>query len=303
MGPVFLFDVGIVVFMISPASGELDGLFSVSKVSQEMVVEEFAAIVAIEAADGEWEVFLDVSDLFQDLGFSLSPDGALFSPSGGDIDEVDGIGIHTGDGIAAMSDRIGFEKAGMCFVPLIGFDGDLFSQEGSGFGGGPAPFCVLESDRSKNPVYGWRRDFQQGTGNIQREFTDDLNVLGQPDRQHGLEPFRAGKIRGKPDRFHRSDDRVELINGRFPSLLGFGFGESFEPSEDPDCMFAVTTAGSAEFIQDEGFFMAGRIFIPQVDRFSILSFGSRTHIYSSLRRRCSVTSNYESTILLQALLG
>ena len=127
MGPVFLFDMGVVIFMIGPASGELDGLFSLGEVFQEGPVEELMAVIAIEAADGEWEVFIDVSDLFQDLGFSLSPDGALFSPSGGDIDEVDGIGIHTGGGGAAMGDGVGFEEARSGFIPLIGFDGDLFS--------------------------------------------------------------------------------------------------------------------------------------------------------------------------------
>jgi hypothetical protein len=43
------------------------------------------------------------------------------------IHEVDGIGVHTGDGIAAMGDRIGFEKARVRFFPWIGFDRYLFS--------------------------------------------------------------------------------------------------------------------------------------------------------------------------------
>jgi hypothetical protein len=43
--------------------------------------------------------------------------------------------------------------------------------------------------------------------------------------------------------------------------LGFWFGKAFESLENPDGMFAVTSAGGAEFIQDGGFFMAGGIFI------------------------------------------
>ena len=88
-----------------------------------------------------------------------------------------------------MGDGVGFEEARSGFIPLIGFDGDLFSQEGSGFGGGPAPFCVLESDRSKNPVYGWRRDFQEGLGNLCGEFAEELNIFRQPDRQHDFKTF------------------------------------------------------------------------------------------------------------------
>ena len=127
MSPVFLFDVSIVVFMISSASGELDGLFSFGKVPLEVIVEELASIIAIESKDREREGFFDVLDLFQDSCFALSPYGALFGPAGGDIDKVDGIGVHSGGGIAAMNDGIRFKKTRARFIPLIGFDGYLFS--------------------------------------------------------------------------------------------------------------------------------------------------------------------------------
>jgi hypothetical protein len=103
---------GVVIFVIGPASGELDGLFSFGKVSLEVIVEELAAIVTIEAENGEREGFFDVFDLFQDPRFTFAPYGTLFGPSGGDIDEVDGIGVHSGGRITTMSDRVGFKKTG-----------------------------------------------------------------------------------------------------------------------------------------------------------------------------------------------
>ena len=127
MSPVFLFDMGVVVFVIGPASGELDGLFSFGEVPQEVLVEELTSVVGIEAEDGEWDCFFDVFDLFEHSRFTLSPDGTLFGPAGSDIYEVDGIGVHSGRGIAAMSDGIRFKEARARFIPLIGFDGDLFS--------------------------------------------------------------------------------------------------------------------------------------------------------------------------------
>jgi hypothetical protein len=102
---------GVVIFVIGPASGELDGLFSLGEVFEEGSVEELAAVIAIEAEDGEREGFFDVFDLLKDAGFTRSPYGALFCPAGGDIDEVDGIGVHSGGGIAAMGDGIGFEES------------------------------------------------------------------------------------------------------------------------------------------------------------------------------------------------
>ena len=127
MCPVFLFDVSIVVFMIGSASGELDGLFSFGKVSLEVIVEELSSVVAIESKDREWEGVFDVLNLFQDGCFTFSPYSALLCPAGGDINEVDGVGIHSKGGISAMSDGIRFQKARARFIPLIGFDGDLFS--------------------------------------------------------------------------------------------------------------------------------------------------------------------------------
>ena len=101
---------GVIIFVIGSASGELDGLFSVGEVPEEMIVEELAAVIAIKAADREREVFFDVLDLIQDTSLALSPYGTLFCPAGGDINEVNGIGVHSLRGIAAMSDRIGFEE-------------------------------------------------------------------------------------------------------------------------------------------------------------------------------------------------
>ncbi len=61
-----------------------------------------------------------------------------------------------------MSDRVGFEEPGARFVPLVGFDGDMFSDQGSGFGGGSASGLILDSDGMKQPVDGGGRDAQEG---------------------------------------------------------------------------------------------------------------------------------------------
>jgi hypothetical protein len=47
----------------------------------------------------------------------------------------------------------------------------------------------MDSDRFKNPIYGGRRDFQEGLGNLCGEFAEELNIFRQPDRQHDLETF------------------------------------------------------------------------------------------------------------------
>ena len=92
-----------------------------------MIIEELASIVAIKAKQGEGQSLFDLFDLIEGVGFSFAPDGALFGPASSNIDTVDGIGEHAGEGVTAMGDGVGFEKAGFGFVPLMGFDGDLSS--------------------------------------------------------------------------------------------------------------------------------------------------------------------------------
>ncbi len=91
MGPVLLFDVGVVIFVISPAAGKLNGVFSLGKMSEEVMIEGFGSVITIEAQQGEGKRFFDLLDLFENFRFSLSPDSSWFTPAGGDIDAADRI--------------------------------------------------------------------------------------------------------------------------------------------------------------------------------------------------------------------
>ena len=51
---------------------------------------------------------LDTLDGRDHILFTFAPDGSLFSPAGGQINAVDGIGELTGNRGAAVGDGIGF---------------------------------------------------------------------------------------------------------------------------------------------------------------------------------------------------
>jgi len=158
MGPVFLFDMGVVVVVVGAAASELDGLFFLGEVAQEVVVEEFGSVVGVEAEQGEREGLFDMADLLEDGGFAFAPDGSLFGPAGGDVDDIEGVGEHAGERFAAVGDGVGFEEAGAGFVPLVGFDGDLVSKQGAGFGRGAATFFVLDAGGAEDAVDSGRGD-------------------------------------------------------------------------------------------------------------------------------------------------
>jgi hypothetical protein len=123
-----------------------------------VIIEELASIVAIKAKQGEGQSLFDLFELFEGVGFAFAPDGALFGPTGGNVDAVDGIGEHAAEGVATMGDGVGFEKAGFGFIPLMGFDGDLFSEESTRFGRGSAMFSVMASGRAEKTIDGGGRD-------------------------------------------------------------------------------------------------------------------------------------------------
>ena len=189
MGPVFLFDMGVIVLVIGSASGELDGAFSLGKMTKEMVVEELRSVIAIKPQQREGQSVLNMVDLLEDARLPLSPNRSLFAPAGSDIDTANGVGEHPRQGLAAVGDGIGFEKTGARFVPLVGVDGDMFFQEGSWFGGGSASFAVLNPHRTEQPVHGGWRDLDQGREGLWRERAIVVDVSGKPKRHKGFEAF------------------------------------------------------------------------------------------------------------------
>lgn len=249
MGPVLLFHMGIILTVVSPAAGKLHRLLSFRKMSEEVVIQEFASVITIEAKQGERDRLLDIFDLFQDPVFSLAPDGPLFGPAGGDIDTIDRKGEHAHHGFTAMGHGIRFEETWPGFIPLVGLDRDLLSQQGPRFGGGSASFAILDSAGAQDAVYGGRRDRQQSLENPFRKRTELPDISGQPQGHHGLQPFGTGQVGGQPDLLQRLEDLLCAVNGRFSSFPCPGPCEALEAPQNPDRMFAMASAGGTVFIQ------------------------------------------------------
>jgi len=75
---VFLFDVGIVVFVIGSAAGKAYGLLTMSEMAQQVIIEELTTVVGIKAQERKRKHFFYVFDLFQDA-LSPLPQAALCS--------------------------------------------------------------------------------------------------------------------------------------------------------------------------------------------------------------------------------
>ena len=80
-----------------------------------------------------------------------------------------------------MSDGVGFEETGARFVPLVGFDGDMFSYQGSGFGSGSASGFILDSDGMEETVDRGGRDVEEGLRDFRREIPKGLDITWEPE--------------------------------------------------------------------------------------------------------------------------
>jgi len=199
VSPVFLLHMGVIIPAVSPASGKVDWLLSLGEMSQEVVIEEFGAVIAIEAEQGKGQGLFDGFDLLQHPGLPLAPDGALFGPAGGEVDEVQGIGEQAGQGFPAMGHTVRLQESRAGLLPLVGLNGDVSFQQGSGLGGGPAPFLILDPHRIQKPIDRGRGDPPEKIGDLGGQIAEVLSISGQPQRYNGLEPFGAGQIGCQPD--------------------------------------------------------------------------------------------------------
>ena len=96
MSPVFLFDVGVIVFVVRSGGSELDRPFAFEEEVSQMPIDTFGALIAIKAKQLKGEKVFNILDLFLDLNFTFAVNGALFGPTGGNTDRVKGVDKITG---------------------------------------------------------------------------------------------------------------------------------------------------------------------------------------------------------------
>ncbi len=103
VSPVFLLDVGVVVLLVRPAAGELDGV-DLAIVPQVMI-DELAAIIGVHAAQGEGQRTPELLKGGTHEALALAEDGVGLDPAGVDIGEVEGLGELAGSGVAGVETR------------------------------------------------------------------------------------------------------------------------------------------------------------------------------------------------------
>ncbi len=159
VGEVFLFDVSIVVFFVRPGASESDVVCFA--VTDEMVVDEFRAVVGI---NGEEDKGHSLADLIQGSGnasLALAQHDSTLDPLGEDISDVECIGEFSACGKPAVRDQIDFDEARLLDIPEFSTDGNLMTQEKPWFCGAVEFFLEQDFFVTESSIDGGGRYFSQ----------------------------------------------------------------------------------------------------------------------------------------------
>jgi len=269
--PVLLLDMGVVVFLVRPATGELNlaGL----AVAEEVVVDEFGAVIGVEAAQREGQRVSDFVHGGADCDLALAHDGAGFAPPGVDVGEVEGLDEVAVGTVAGMGDQVDLGEARGSDIPVLGLDGDMVLEQGTGL---RAPV-----EAAAQPMFGLPEVAidRAGADGLEVVFHPcrDVKMLprpGQPEGEEGLEPDRPGVAGGLPD---------VLQDGQEPGVIGRWAaaaprcGWTGRLGQGADRGLAVVACGGTDLCEDLDLGDAGRPLVPLPDRLDILAFGRGTH--------------------------
>ena len=152
VAPVFLLDMGVVVFLVRSRSGELHSWFVIGEVPQQVIVEELGAVITIEPLEFKGQIGFDVLDLFDDTGGAVVPCRPALSPSGVDIGECQAPDEVAGQGVTTVGDSVGLHEAGLGDIPVVSADGNLITQQAAWFGGTETSGASLGADWGQQSV-------------------------------------------------------------------------------------------------------------------------------------------------------
>lgn len=190
----------------------MHGLGAFLIVAQQVMVEELPAVGAVKAEQGEGQSRFDVLELGQRARRAAIPPGARFGPLAENVRQHERPEEITGQRLAAQRHGVGFHKARLGHVPVIGAKGDLLAQQRAGPGGRP-PVRMPQARGRQQPIQRGRTGGQKFRAHVAGEFAVGGFIIRQPQRQRGGQPFAARRLRRQPAGLQRGQMR-RAINGR-----------------------------------------------------------------------------------------
>src|SRR2546426_5758769 len=255
VGPVLLLDVGVVVFLVGPPAGELDGVGLA--VIVEVAVDELGAVIGVDAPQAEGQGELELGERVLNAVLVLAEDGPRLHPRRVDVGDVEGMHELAIGGVAGMTDEIDLREARRGDVPAIGLQGDVVLEQGPGLGA--AVEALLEL-----PLVRCQAAIDLAGADREEVALDDAGEMQaapgprQPEREQCLEAYGPRIAGCLPDHPERLNDGQPVRGGAPTPGAGVVVARG-GPGQQARGMLPVIAGGPAALIQDPALLRARRL--------------------------------------------
>lgn len=134
MGPVVLFEMGIIILLARSRGSEVYAFGVVLKVAYEVMVEELGAIVTIKALEFKRQIVFNARYLFRYAISAFVPGCQALGPTAVIVSHGETPDEVSRKAIATVGDGICFHKSRLSDIPGMGTDRDWVAQSGAGPG-------------------------------------------------------------------------------------------------------------------------------------------------------------------------
>jgi hypothetical protein len=131
LGPILLFDMRVVVFLVGAAAGELDGM--ILTVVEDAGIDELGAVVGVDAKEWKGEGLAHFRQRGAHGALALADGGTGLVPAGVDVDENERLQKLAVRPVSGVRDKVDFGEARRGYVPVFSADGDVVFEESPGF--------------------------------------------------------------------------------------------------------------------------------------------------------------------------
>jgi len=193
--------VGVVVLLAGAGAGELDRLGQLADIGQQMVVDEFVAVVGVDAPQRERQARAHRPERLQNAVLAASPGRSQQGPAAGDVRGGQGPQIGAPGGIAPVRDGVHFEVARRRVRrPRTHPHGNLVAQVDASAASMPLA-RMAQLGRGQQAVDLGGADAEQLAAQLRRKRTVMALVGVEPPRQSRRHQLPARLIHQQPERF------------------------------------------------------------------------------------------------------
>ena len=158
-GPILLFDMGLIVFLVGTRTCEGDLL--IQAIVIEQVIDEFGAIIGVNSKQIEGQIWPHGSDRAANRLLAAPTQSNWLSPASTQVGAGQGVQEWSYGRVSTMCHQVYFQKAGFVFVPVSkGTHRDVLFEQAARFGGTQAR-RVVEACRRKTTINAGTADVQE----------------------------------------------------------------------------------------------------------------------------------------------